>query len=86
MAAEQRFWTPKEAARYLNVHPRTLTEIVKRRRSAAGKIKRRQTYSSTKPVPHVKWGYRTVRFPVEEFKKWAEGDYYAPKQTGTPDV
>jgi excisionase family DNA binding protein len=50
------YWTAKQYARWLNVSERTLFRLLE-----AGE-----------QIPHVRFGPRGLRFPVEGAKAWAE--------------
>lgn len=67
---DPRFWKPKEAAAYIQVSLQTLYsycgthEHWKRRKKAAKPI--------GPPPPFRRFGRNVIRFPIREFKEWAE--------------
>lgn len=68
MPVEPEFWHPKDAARYLSIHVRTLYEWVSPSKSAK---ERSPILLGPKP-PHYKFGRNCIRFPVKKFKAWTE--------------
>jgi len=62
-SSSRRWWTLKEAAAHLEIHPVTM---YRRARKALKKYTRKQT-----GMPVVRHEGREYRFPIEEFKTWA---------------
>src|SRR4029077_20073486 len=67
LPVEPGFWSPKEAARYLNAHVRTVYQWVAPQQSE----KARRTPIDSPPPPFAKLGRRCIRFPIKEFRQWA---------------
>jgi hypothetical protein len=67
MVDRSSFWTTKEAAQYIRVDPDTLRAYCRGKsngeRAALG-------INGSKP-PFAIFGNRTLRFPIEPFKRWA---------------
>jgi hypothetical protein len=60
------FWSTKEAARYLKISPVTLYEWCR-----IDARKKRPCRLVTNPPPFRRMARNVIRFPIEEFKAWA---------------
>lgn len=69
MPVEPEFWQPKEAARHLNIHVRTLYDWVTP--SEKSNKVRKPVLLGPKP-PFYKFGRKCIRFPVKEFREWTK--------------
>jgi hypothetical protein len=67
---QKRYWTAKDVARYLNVHFTTVYGWV------TPSTKNRPPKLIGPPPPHRRFGPNCIRFPIEEFKKWAADSRY----------
>ena len=63
----RRFWTPKQAADYLEISVFTLYEYIRPKRRNSHRAKLR-----TSTPPFRRLGRNVIRFPIVEFKAWAE--------------
>jgi transposase-like protein len=64
--SEKRFWTVKDAARYLGMRDTTLYDWIK-------SAPREKTTIPDPPPPVYRFGTRRgIRFPIQEFIQWAE--------------
>lgn len=63
----KRFWTPKQAADYLEISTSTLYEYIRARprKNAPSKLR-------TSTPPFRRLSRNVIRFPITEFKAWAE--------------
>lgn len=61
------FWTAKEAARYLKISPTTLYAYCYPKKPKNSKRAR----VATMPPPFRRIGRGLIRFPIAEFKAWA---------------
>jgi len=64
--AEKRYWTVKDAARYLNVHVATVYGWI------TDQNKERPCKLIGPPPPVRRFGPNCIRLPITEFKKWAD--------------
>ncbi len=64
---KKRFWTTKEAADYLGIAQSTLYEYIRpnARRNQTTKLR-------TSTPPYRRFGRNVIRFPIIEFKAWAD--------------
>ncbi len=62
---QRRFWNSKQAANYLNVTVQTLYAYCHGPKNGTAKL-------IGQPPPFRRLGRNCVRFPIVEFKQWAE--------------
>jgi len=66
-SGRRRFWTPKEAADYLEISVFTLYEYIRPQNPKSSRAKLR-----TSTPPFRRLSRNVIRFPITEFKAWAE--------------
>lgn len=64
---DPRFWKPKQAAEYLQISTQTLYSYC-----APYKHWKRKSKPIGPPPPFRRFGRNVIRFPIREFKEWAE--------------
>ncbi len=70
--ADKRFWSAKEAAAYLSVTVPTLYHWLKTGTENESKKSNKPPKLLGPPPPFRRFGRKCIRFPIEEFVKWAE--------------
>jgi len=75
---EKRYWTVKDAARYLNISPVTFYGWL----TDQG-VKRPVKLFGSKP-PHCRFGVNVIRIPIKEFIEWVNKREDSNKCTPSP--